>query len=200
VPGPIEFWFEFSSPYSYLASTRIDKLAEKHRRPVGWHAFLLGAVFKETGAQPLTSIPLKGAYARRDLERTAALLGVPFKFPQPFPFFSVAPARGFYWLTDSEPGQAKALAKAVYHAVFGEGRVVDKPEIVADIAAGVGVDRQAILAGMADQKVKDRLKAETDQAIAKGVFGAPFVIADGEPFWGHDRFDQLDRWLDTGGW
>ncbi len=112
----------------------------------------------------------------------------------------MAPARAFYWLTDSEPGQAKALAKAVYHELFGEGRTVDKPEQVAEIASNLGIDRQALLAGMAEQKIKDRLKAETDRAIAQGVFGSPFVIADGEPFWGHDRFDQLDRWLDTGGW
>ena len=200
MPGPIEFWFEFSSPYGYLASTRIDKLAEKHRRPVGWHPFLLGAVFKQTGSQPLTGIPMKGAYSRRDIERTAGFLGVPFKMPEPFPFLSVAPARAFYWLTDHEPGQAKALAKAVYNAIFAEGRVIDKPEAVAEVAQAIGIDRQAILAGMADPKAKDRLRAETDNAIAKGVFGSPFVIADGEPFWGHDRFDQLDRWLDTGGW
>jgi 2-hydroxychromene-2-carboxylate isomerase len=200
LPGPIEFWFEFASPYGYLASTRIDKLAEKHRRPVGWHPFLLGAVFKATGSQPLTNIPMKGDYSRRDMERTAGFLGVPFKFPEPFPFLSVAPARAFYFLTDSEPGQAKALAKAVYDRIFVEGKAVDKPETVADIAAAIGIDRQAVLAGMAEQRVKDRLKQETDSAIAKGVFGSPFVIADGEPFWGHDRFDQLDRWLDTGGW
>jgi 2-hydroxychromene-2-carboxylate isomerase len=200
MPGPVDFWFEFASPYGYLASHRIDKLAQGHRRSVSWRPFLLGAVFKVTGAGPLTELPMKGPYSLRDMERTAAYHGIPFKMPAPFPFLSVAPARAFYWLDQSDPGKARALAKSVYHAIFAEGRPIDRPAQVADIAAGLGLDREAILAGMGDQKMKDKLREETDRAVALGVFGSPFFFADGEPFWGNDRLDQLDRWLETGGW
>src|SRR5262252_3324553 len=86
MPDPIEFYFGFSSPYGYLASTRIDALAEKHGRAVTWRPFLLGAAFKATGQQPLVEQPLRGPYHRRDFARSARLAGVPFRLPEPFPF------------------------------------------------------------------------------------------------------------------
>lgn len=200
MPQPIEFWFDFSSPYGYLASLRIDKLAENHRRSASWKPFLLGAVFKVTGSQALMDVPLKGAYARRDMERSAREVGAPFRFPEKFPFLSVAPARAFYSLDAADAGKAKAYAKAVYHQVFGEGRAIDTTDAAADVGAALGLDRAALVAAINDPAIKDKLRAETDRAIQQGVFGSPFFIVDGEPFWGHDRLEQIDRWLETGGW
>jgi len=88
----------------------------------------------------------------------------------------------------------------VFHAAFGEGRAVTSAELVAALAEPIGVDRAELLAALADPAVKQRLRAETDAAIARGAFGSPFVVVDGEPFWGSDRLDQVDRWLATGGW
>jgi len=193
---PIDFYFDFSSPYGYLASTEIDALAARHGRSVTWRPFVLGAAFKLTGQRALTEQPLRGDYARRDFARSARLLGVPFKLPDPFPFFALAASRACYWL--EEPSQAKALAKAVYHAAFGEGRDITPVPVVAEIARGLGI--QGLEQGLEQPATKAGLRDATDQALARGVFGSPFFIVDGEPFWGHDRLDQLDRWLATGGW
>jgi len=197
---PIDFYFDFSSPYGYLASTRIDALAAKHGRTVNWRPFLLGVAFKTTGQQPLTEQPLRGPYSQRDFARSARLLGVPFKMPSPFPFPSLAACRAFYWLAESDAGKAAALAKAVYHAAFGDGRDVRSVEAVAGIAQGIGIDPSAVKAACEDPAVKEKLKQATEAALARGVFGSPFLIVDGEPFWGHDRLEQVDRWLATGGW
>lgn len=180
--APIEFYFDFSSPYGYFASTRIDGLAARHGRTVNWHPILLGAVFKVTGGQPLPSLPLKGDYARRDIERCARLLGIPFRVPSRFPVATQAPAR------------------AVYRAYFVEDRDIASPEVTADIAAALGVAREPLLAALDDPAVKEKLKRETDTAMERGVFGSPFLIVDGEPFWGMDRFEQAEKWMATGGW
>jgi 2-hydroxychromene-2-carboxylate isomerase len=193
---PIDFYFDFSSPYGYLASTEIDALAERHGRGVIWRPFVLGAAFKVTGQRALTEQPLRGDYARRDFARSARLLGVPFKMPEPFPFFALAASRACYWI--EEPSQAKALAKALYHTAFGEGRDITPVPVVAEIARGLGIE--GLEQGLEQPATKAALRDATDRALARGVFGSPFFFADGEPFWGHDRLGQLDRWLATGGW
>ncbi len=197
---PIEFYFDFSSPYGYLAAQKIDDIGAKHGRGVAWKPFLLGAVFKTTRSEPLLGVPMKGDYARIDLPRAARLMGVPFTLPNPFPFMSVAACRAFYWLSEREPETARALAKAVFHAAFGEGRDMSAAAAVLELAGGLGVDPVALGAALQDQAVKDRLRAEVDQGIDRGVCGSPFFFVDGEPFWGHDRLDHIDRWLETGGW
>lgn len=197
---PIDFYFDFSSPYGYLASTQIDELAAKHGRTVTWRPHLLGAVFKVTGQQPLTTIPLKGSYTERDLARSARLLNVPFKLPTKFPIGATAPSRAFYWLDERDPALAKRLARALYHAYFAEDRDISSPEVTGNVAARLGVEPAELAQALNDPGVKDRLRAEVDAAIARGVFGSPYIIVDGEPFWGSDRLDQVDKWLQTGGW
>lgn len=196
----IDFYFDFSSPFGYLASHRIDALAAEFGRQVSWRPMLLGHVFKITGMRPLTEQPIKGDYSRRDIERSARLLGVPYAWPDPFPFFALAASRAYYWLYRRDPGEAKALAKAVFHAAFGEGRDMGEATAVADVAAGLGVDREQTVAALQDPAVKERLRREVDDAVGRGVFGSPFIIVDDEPFWGHDRLDQVAEWLRTGGW
>jgi 2-hydroxychromene-2-carboxylate isomerase len=199
VVKPLEFYFDFSSPYGYLASTQVEALAARHRRGVVWRPILLGVVFKTTGQSPLTSQPLRGPYSLRDFARSARYLGVPFVLPDPFPFQSLAASRLTWWLVEEGPERAR-LARAVYDAAFGEGRDVRSPETVADIAAGLGIDRDAALAAIQDPAVKERLRAENEAAMARGVFGSPFIFVDGEPFWGSDRLPQVEAWLKTGGW
>src|SRR5262245_32620476 len=130
---PLDFYFDFSSPYGYLASTQIDALAARHGREVTWRPFMLGAAFKTTGQMPLTQQPMRGPYHVRDFARSARLLKVPFRLPEPFPFPGLAASRAFYWLADREPAQAKALAQAVYHAAFGDGRDVRSADAVASL-------------------------------------------------------------------
>jgi 2-hydroxychromene-2-carboxylate isomerase len=198
--APLDFWFDFASPYGYLASTRIDDLAARHGRTVRWRPILLGAVFKVSGMKPVMEQPLRGDYLAHDVPRFARLLGVPLTMPARIPLNALAACRGYWWLEPSDPAKARALAKAVYHAHWGEGRDVTTPEQVAEVAAPLGISADDLIAGVREPLVKDRLRAETDEAIRLGVFGAPFFMVDGEPFWGADRLDQIDQWLSRGGW
>lgn len=197
---PIDFYFDFSSPYGYFASAKINELAAKHGRSVIWRPILLGAVFKITGQQPLPTIPLKGSYASHDLVRSARLFGVPYKMPSKFPVSATAPSRAFYWVSDKDPMLAIKLAQALYHAYFAEDRDISNPEVAANVAAKLGLEKDQVAQALNDPAVKERLKTEVDAAIERGVFGSPFIIVDKEPFWGSDRLDQVDKWLATGGW
>ena len=198
--NPIDFYFDFSSPYGYFAATKIDELAAKYDRAVTWRPILLGAVFKITGGQPLPTIPLKGSYTSHDLARSARLLKVPFKMPAKFPVSGTAPSRAYYWLGDRDPAAAKRLAAALYRAYFVEDRDISNPEVTGNVAAKLGVDKAELTQALNDAAVKERLKSEVDAAIERGVFGSPYIVVDGEPFWGSDRLDQVERWLATGGW
>ena len=200
MPDPIEFYFDFSSPYGYLASERIDAIAARHGRDVTWRPYLMGVAMKTTGSTPLVNRPMMGAYSRHDMARSARRLDLPLTFPEPFPIATVATCRAVYWRERTDAAAAKALARALYRAYFVDGRNISEPDVVADVAAGTGADRDALLAGIQEPAVKDRLKEVTGAAIERGVFGSPFFIVDGEPFWGHDRMDEVDRWLESGGW
>jgi len=197
---PIDFYFDFSSPYGYFASARINELAAKHGRSVIWRPILLGAVFKISGQQPLTTIPLKGSYASHDLVRSARLFGMPYKMPSKFPVSGTAPSRAFYWVSDKDPVLAIKLAQALYHAYFAEDRDISNPEVTANVAAKLGLEKDRVAQALNAPAVKERLKPAVDAAIERGVFGSPFIIVDKEPFWGSDRLDQVEKWLATGGW
>ena len=195
----IDFYFDFSSPYGYLASTRINALAARHQCQVTWRPILLGPMFKAAGTAPLIGVPLKGPYSAQDLLRTARFLNIPYTQPATFPIGTQNAARAFYWLADRDAMKAQHFAQACYATYFGEGIDISSADKIADIATELGEDRAATLRAMADPVIKERLKNEIDAALAKGVFGSPFIIIDGEPFWGNDRLDQVDAWLETGG-
>jgi 2-hydroxychromene-2-carboxylate isomerase len=198
--APIDFYFDFSSPYGYLAAMKIEALAHKHERSVNWRPVLLGAVFKVTAQQPLSTIPVKGEYAKRDFARSARAYGVLFTLPSAFPISTLAPARAYYWIHDRDAALAKRYATSVYQAYFVNDRDISSAEVAAEVAADLGLDREEIAAALTETSVKDRVRREVDEAIARGVFGSPYIVVDGEPFWGADRLDQVDRWLATGGW
>ena len=198
--NPIEFYFDFSSPYGYIASEKIDALASKYVREVTWRPFLLGVAFKTTGGAPLPTIPLKGAYHLRDMVRTAKYFGVPYSLPSVFPISSVSPCRAFYWLDAKDPKRAQNLAKALYRAYFVDDVDISGADKTVEVCAKFGLKADEVRAGIGDQAVKDRTRTEVDKAIARGAFGSPYIIVDGEPFWGSDRLDQIDKWLATGGW
>jgi 2-hydroxychromene-2-carboxylate isomerase len=199
--APIDFYFDFSSPYGYLASERIEAIAARHGRNVDWHPMLLGVVFKHTGAAPLTMIPLKGDYSRRDMERSARFHGVSeFRMPSKFPIPSQAPARIVLWQKQRDLALAARLVHALYRAFFVDDIDISVPDNAVAVAAKCGIDATAARAAIDDPAVKDALKQANDDAMARGVFGSPFTIVDGEPFWGLDRLDQVERWLITGGW
>jgi 2-hydroxychromene-2-carboxylate isomerase len=199
MPNAIDFYFDFSSPYGYLASTRIEAIAARHGRLVSWRPFLIGALYKQLGYMPLEQ-PGKRAYLLHDVPRSAHAMGVALRFPKSFPEALIAPARAVYWIADRKPQAAGSFAAAAFRAYWAEGRKLADPQVVAEIAAAQGFATETVLAALNDPAVKERLKTETDAAIANKVFGSPYIVIDGEPFWGADRLDQVERWLATGGW
>lgn len=197
---PVHFYFDFSSPYGYFAAVKIDGLAEGFGRSVVWHPFMLGVIFKKSGNRPLTQQPLKGDYVIKDWERLARFQDLRWQFPETFPVATLAAARAYYWLAETDAARAKKFGLAVYDTYFGLGEDISDAEKIADIAAGLGIDRGELLAAVGDDKWKQRLKDETAAAIDKGVFGSPYFIVDGEGFWGADRLWMVKRWLKSGGW
>ena len=198
--NPIDFWFDFSSPYSYLLSERIDELAARFGRKVRWHPILLGVVFKSTGSAPLTlQTPVKANYWLIDFERSARFMGIPYHHPSQFPLATQNAARTYYWLHGQDCALARRFAHAIFRALFVDNCDISMPDTVFDIAAQLGVDRVALEAAVNDQALKERLKGEVDHAIKIGVFGAPYVLIDDQPFFGADRLPQIEKWLETGG-
>lgn len=201
MPAPIDFYFDFTSPYGYLGSTRIDALAAAHGRTVHWHPLLLGAVFSASGSVPMMEHPVKAAYSWRDLERSARFHGIAYRQPSRFPQSTQAAARAMLWL-QREHGHAVAVrfAHAVFAALFVENRDVSSVAPVLEIAAAAdaGIDIASLSEAVGTAIIKDALKAEVAMAIERGVFGAPFIIVDGESFWGFDRYPQIDAFLQNG--
>jgi len=198
--APVDFWFEFSSPYGYIASQVADDLEKRMGRALRWRPMLLGPIFKVTGQAPLVGIPLKGDYSKRDFARTARMYGVPFRYPDKFPIGTAAALRAFYWVDDRDPAKARELAKAIYRAYFAENRDIGGAPIVCEVASSLGIDPAELGQALEDPAIKERGKREVDTAIAAGVFGSPYFIADGEPFWGVDRMPMLEKWVKSGGW
>jgi 2-hydroxychromene-2-carboxylate isomerase len=198
--SPILFYFDFSSPYGYLGSLRIDEIAAKNGREVAWKPILLGPIFKISGNTALVAQPLKGKYSMHDFARSARWFKAPFKLPANFPIATQNAARAFYWLSDFDAAQAKSLAHRLFAAYFDAGKDISAAEVVIGEAQAMGVDAERLAMALADPALKDRLKTEVGKAIELGVCGSPFIIVDNEPFWGADRLDQIDAWLRTGGW
>ncbi len=198
---PIDFYFDFSSPYAYFAAQKIDEIAmEFGGREVEWRPFLLGVAMKTTNNVPLAHQPLKGDYCIDDWARLARFMDVPWTLSSNFPIATLAAARAYYWIKDRDKAQAKDFARQCLAVYFGEGRDISNVETVAEVASRVGIDAEAFHKAIADNQVKERLKEETQAAVEAGVFGSPFFIVDGEKFWGSDRLWMIKRWLKTGGW
>ena len=197
---PIKFYFDFSSPYGYLMSEKIDALAAQHDRKVQWHPILLGVIFQATGSAPLTlQNPAKAAYSLVDFERSARFMGIPYRHPTRFPLATQNAARAYYWLHSQDCALARRFAHAAFRALYVDDRDIAVPDVVLEIAANLGVDRSSLEAALQSQEIKGRLKDEVDKALAIGVFGSPHVMIDGEPFFGADRLPQIEKWLETGG-
>ncbi len=197
----LDFYFDFSSPYGYLASARIESLARRHQLTLRWHAIPIGFIFPLTGQKPLTEIPLIGEYTLHDVHRSAREHGIVYHHPQEFPVNTLAACRVFYWLKNLSANLIPTFSHAIYQAYFKDGLSIRQIDDVIYIAK----QNEVYLAGMEsaydEPLVKDATKTAVDDAVEKGVFGSPFFILEsGEAFWGNDRMDQLDRWLQNKGW
>jgi len=195
VAPSLDFWFEFASVYSYPAATRIAALAQHASVRVRFRPFLLGPIFKAQGwvTSPFNLFPAKGRYMWRDAERVCADLALRFRRPEPFPQSTVLCARvALVGLADD---WGEDFCRAVYRAEFADGRRIDEPETIRAILADLKVDPDAAIAAAQTPEIKDKLRAETEEAQRLGIFGAPsFRTADGELFWGNDRLEAALAW------
>jgi 2-hydroxychromene-2-carboxylate isomerase len=195
---PIDFYFDFGSPYGYFASLQIEKLAAQYQRSINWHAILLGPAFKQMNVAALVNIPMKGDYARHDIQRTARFHDMPFSMPEVFPIGTQVAARAVLWSQQHDAGKAVDLIHALYRAYFSENINISDADKVLRIAADVGISSDRLSQALNDNLIKEQLKAEVERSLQRGVFGSPFMIVDGEAFWGFDRFEQLEAFLKNG--
>ncbi len=196
--SPLDFWFDFSSPYSYIASEWVEAVAARHGRTVRWHAILLGATMQAAELKPPVAYPLKREYSIADFARSARFEGVPYQLPPAFPIPTQNAARIFWWLAAQDEARAAAWAHAGLRAYFTRGVVLSDVAALRGLCTEAGLDVAAAEAAWNDPLWKDRLKRENDAAIAAGIFGAPAIVIDGELFWGNDRKPQVERWLASG--
>jgi 2-hydroxychromene-2-carboxylate isomerase len=195
----IDFYFDFSSPYSFLASERIDALAARHGRAVDYRPVLLGAIFKTSGGAPLTEqYGPKAKYSVHDFERSARFAGIAYRHPPKFPIGAVAASRALLWLKRNRPEAAAGFVHAVFRAFFQDNRDIADPAVVAQIGDALGLDGAALIEAAQQADIKDALRRQVDEAIAFGIFGAPTIVVDGEVFWGNDRLAQIERWMASG--
>jgi 2-hydroxychromene-2-carboxylate isomerase len=196
LPMPrLDFWYEFASTYSYLAAMRIEPLAKAAGVEVRWRPFLLGPIFKAQGIEtsPFNLYPLKGKYMWRDMARWSEFLKLPkFVPPQTFPAHPLAASRIAIALDDAARPD---FTRAVYCAEFTEGKDIAHSATLNGILKKLGLDPAATVAKSGEQPVKDKLRANTEEAAKLEIFGAPnFVTEDGELFWGNDRLEQALAW------
>ena len=196
--APISFYFDYSSPYSYIASEWIEALAARHARTVRWHAMLLGVTFQAAELRSPVAHPIKREYSLHDFDRSARFAGVPFALPPKFPIPTQNAARIFWWLHSRDESRAAAWAHAGLRAMFTREVDLSDPARLKALAIEFGLDGDEAEAVWSNPQWKDTLKKANDEAIAAGVFGAPFFVVDGEPFWGNDRRPQIERWLEKG--
>jgi 2-hydroxychromene-2-carboxylate isomerase len=183
----LEFWYEFASTYSYPAAMRIARLAGAAGVDVRWRPFLLGPIFASRGwsDSPFNLYPVKGAYMWRDLARICARDGLALNTPMRFPQNGLKAARIALALG---PERIAEFSRAVYVANFAQGKDIADDAVLDAILGG---DSRA-LSQAAESKAA--LKAQTDAAIARGIFGAPSFTVGDELFWGNDRLEDALDW------
>jgi len=195
----IDFWYEFASTYSYPTAMRIERLAADLGVTVRWRPFLLGPIFKAFGwnDSPFNIFEAKGRYMWRDLARVCEADGLPLKLPPVrFPQNGLKAAR--LALVGEKDGWTPAFSRAVFAANYAEQKDISEDATLRAILDGLDVDAEAALAAAASPEVKQALKAQTSEAQARGLFGAPsFTVGDTracELFWGNDRLEAALGW------
>ncbi|HZP76867.1 MAG TPA: 2-hydroxychromene-2-carboxylate isomerase [Pseudolabrys sp.] len=192
--APIDFWFEFASTYSYPAVMRLDALAEAAGVSVRWRPFLLGPIFKAQGLDnsPFNLFPLKGQYMWRDVERICGALELPFARPGIFPQNGLLAARVALLALDQPWG--KDFCRAVYRAQFAEGGNIGEPRVIRDVLLKLHQDADVVLGQAEADDNKAKLRAQTEEALRRGIFGAPSFVVGEELFWGNDRLEPALAW------
>lgn len=198
----IDFYFDFVSPFGYFASLLIDELAERQGFSTRWHSMLIGvSVLKVMGMKPLLDTPLKGPYTVRDAERHARLHGIHLGRRIDAPIVNPKPAgMAFHWVKQHDDLASKAFARAVFSAYWIKGEDISDVAVLGRALGAVNPDAQYGVDELTGAEAAQLLRSAVDASLQRGVFGSPFFIVKGEPFFGVDKLPTLERWLTCGGW
>ena len=185
----LEFYFDFGSPAAYLAYTQLPQLCAETRAALAMKPMLLGGVFHATGNQSPATIPVKGKYIFEDFARHARRYGVPLETNPHFPINTLLLMRGATGLQMRDAAKFDGYVAAMFRAIWVEARNMNDPATVGAALQAAGFDPAALLALANDPAVKEQLKADTQHAVARGIFGAPTMFVGDAMFWGQDRLD-----------
>jgi 2-hydroxychromene-2-carboxylate isomerase len=197
----IEFYFDPISPFAYLGSIQIERLAARLNRQIEWKPVLIGVtILKVMGLKPLPETPLKGPYLKHDAVRLAEFFDVPFRYHGLTGINSLAALRAFVVLKERDAGLAKSLAQKIFRRLWVRGLNITAADDIAEEAKDLGIDVPALLRESETDRAKDALKRQVDAAIEAGVFGVPYFVVDGEPIWGVDRMWMVEHWATRHTW
>lgn len=189
----LEFFYDYVSPYSYLASMQLPALAQRTGAQIVYRPMVLGGLFKATGNAPPLGVAAKFTYMTRDLERYAKRVGVPMRMNSAFPMNTVQALRGA--IVAQQQGFFDAYDAAVFKAVWADDQNISDAAVLGAVLSAAGIDAAAVNQGVQDEAVKAALKANTDEAAARGAFGAPTIFVGDELFWGNDRLEFVEAAL-----
>ncbi|MGP3789046.1 2-hydroxychromene-2-carboxylate isomerase [Pseudomonas sp. B392_1p] len=185
----VEFLFDFGSPASYLAWTQLPRIAADTDAEIVWRPILLGGIFKATGNAPPLAVPAKGRHLLLDLARFAKRYGVPMNFNPHFPINTLQLMRGAIGYLGSE--QFDRYMTAMFEGIWVHQKDLGKPEVVAEVLDAAGLSSEEFQHLIGSDEVKDRLKASTEEAVKRGVFGAPSFFVGDQLYFGQDRLDFI---------
>jgi 2-hydroxychromene-2-carboxylate isomerase len=195
VSKTVEFFFDVGSPASYIAWNRIAGIAQAAGARLEYKPMLLGGVFQATGNQSPMNVPAKSRYMKDDLARFAKRHGVAYAPNPHFPINTLTLMRGATGLQMRDEARMVPYVDAVSRAIWVDGKNMNDPAVVAGVLRDASFDPQELLALAADPEVKERLKAITQEAVERGVFGAPTFFVGGQMYWGQDRLDFVEEAL-----
>jgi 2-hydroxychromene-2-carboxylate isomerase len=195
----IEFFYDYSSPWTYFASTRIEQFCAKNKAELVWKPFLVGGVFNKVNPSVYQRrehpIPPKDAYYKKDMADWARYLGLTIVRPTVFPVNSVKALRGAF--VAIEDGTISAYSKAMFEAYWRDDRDISQEDVLRDIVRTIGMDVDAFFTKIADDRIKRKLFETTDELIGRGGFGTPTFFIDGDDmYFGNDRFELMQGALD----
>ncbi len=195
---PITLYFDIPSAHTYLGIAELQRVAAKHGRDIDWVPVSLMAVWKIHDYMPIGNPIAKGRYIKKDFTRTAGLLGLPLNIPKSFPRGDLSQARHLIWrIRLQDAALASRLSAVLMQGYWAEGAELTEPDALKKVASAAGVPAADVDAAVDDETAAEACANASREAAEAGIFGTPYMVADGEPFWGHDRIRYLDMWLDA---